>query len=588
MVLPEDWKPYEQQFLDNISDGYIAFDRHWNVISVNAKGCLLFHCHRDELIGKSAYDRHWKFSDTLFYKKMHEVAESGKEVVFNEYSPRLGKWLEVKALPMEEGVYALFREAAPGMQADAVEAQYYHSLFLQHSDAMYALDLNGCYISVNPAMERLTGYSRAELLNRHFRMHVEPEDLPHAMRYFESAARGAVQHFEARCRTRTGQQVMLRVMIVPIRVNGAIDGVCGIAQDITEQKRTEQLLLESQQRYQSLMTYNSDGVTAFDLAGTYKEVNPAFERLTGYKKEELLQLSFRDLISEDDYEHSRVIWNTLVREGVPFTVSQKLAHKSGHLIEVTTHNIPIIVNGEVTGYFTIWRDTSGQKRSEEILRQSDKLAVVGQLAAAVAHEVRNPLTSLKGFTQLLQHQFPTADQSYFDIMKGELERIELISGELLVLAKPKPEHFEQRCVNQLIREVVTLLESQANMSMVEIELSLAPQLPLLYCDANQLKQVFVNLIKNGIESMHDGGKLQVVTKRQHRHLFLSFIDEGCGIPQDKLDKIGDPFFTTKEKGTGLGMMITQQIIRHHKGELQLESEWGKGTTVNVLLPLENE
>lgn len=256
------------------------------------------------------------------------------------------------------------------------------------------------------------------------------------------------------------------------------------------------------------------------------------------------------------------------------------------MLEVTTHNIPIIVNGEVTGYFTICRDTSHQKRTEEILRQSDKLAAVGQLAAAVAHEVRNPLTSLKGFTQLLQHQFPTANQSYFDIMRGELERIELISGELLVLAKPKPERFEQRSVNQIVREVATLLESQANMSAVEIELSLAPELPLIYCDANQLKQVFVNLMKNGIESMKDGGKLTVTTKRQHHHLFLSFADEGCGIPKDKLDKIGDPFFTTKEKGTGLGMMITQQIIQHHKGDLQLTSELGKGTTVNVLLLLE--
>lgn len=334
------------------------------------------------------------------------------------------------------------------------------------------------------------------------------------------------------------------------------------------------------------MTYNSDGVTAIDLHGSYMEVNPAFERMTGYKKEELLQMSFRELISEEDVEQSIVIWNTLVREGAPFTISQQLVHKNGHQIEVTIHNIPIIVNGEVTGYFTICRDMSQQKRTDEILRQSDKLAAVGQLAAAVAHEVRNPLTSLKGFTQLLQHQFPTANQSYFDIMKGELERIELISGELLVLAKPKPEHFEQRCINQIVRDVVTLLESQANMSAVEVELSLEPELPQILCDANQLKQVFVNIMKNGIEAMKDGGKLRIGTQRQQHHLLISFVDEGCGIPKEKLDKIGEPFFTTKDTGTGLGMMITQKIIQHHKGVLQVESEQGIGTTVSVLLPVE--
>ncbi|WP_183192900.1 PAS domain-containing sensor histidine kinase [Brevibacillus nitrificans] len=712
MALPGVWERYKQQFLENISDGFISFDRHWNVLHVNTKGSLLLTSERDVLLGTNVYE-HWRFNEPEFFAQLRQVSESQVEAVFIEYSQRLHAWFEVKAFPSEEGIYVLFREVAAFVQNVQQEKQYFHSLFEQHPDAIYAMNLSGYYINVNPAAESLTGYSRTELVNQHFQMHIHPQDLPQTKQCFDAAAKGASQRFEARIRTKTGEMIRMKFTNMPIMVEGSIVGVYGIAQDITqqkemenalqmsekalahsqriarvghwemvfekrvsywseetfrifgfeprqepvsldlimahihpddqkwveqqinrarhghplrveyrilrpdgeerivlsqrevhsdradstkmfgiiqditEQKRTEQLLIESQQRYQSLMTYNADGVTAIDLTGAYIEVNPVFERMTGYRKEELLQLSYSDLLGEDEAAQAGGIWDSFVKEGAPFTLSSKLVHKEGHVIEVATHHIPIIVNREVTGYFTIWRDTSGQKQTDEILRQSEKLAAVGQLAAAVAHEVRNPLTSLKGFTQLLQHQFPTADQSYFDIMKGELERIELISGELLVLAKPKPERFEQRCVNQIVNDVALLLESQANMSAVEIELTLESELPPIFCDENQLKQVFVNIMKNGIESMKDGGKMKIASQRRAQHLALSFTDEGCGIPKEELDKIGDPFYTTKEQGTGLGMMITQKIIQHHKGVMQFESEVGKGTTVTVLLPIED-
>lgn len=712
MALLEMWERFELQFLENISDGFIAFDRHWNVISVNTKGCRLLFCNREDLIGKSIYERFPAYNESAFYKKLHAAWESNKEVNFAEYASELQTWFEVKAFPTPEGLAVLFRNVTEQRQKETVEKQYYRSLFLQHPDAVYAMDLEGNYRTVNPSTERIIGYSRAELQNRNFRSHVFSEDLPKVVHYFEEAARGTAQRFEARILKKNGEPVDLLITHVPIIVDGAIVGVYGIAkditkqketeqalrlsekalaqshqiagigywevdfqarvskwseetfrifglepaqgpvslewilaqvhpedrervkqelqkaengyplrleyriirsdgeervvrsqrelahyqpesrkmfgviQDVTEQKRTEQLLIESQKRYQSLMTYNSDGVAAMNLDGSYLEVNPAFERMTGYKREELQQMTYRQLVRPEEAEQTSVIWDTLVREAVPFTISQQLLHKNGQSFEVNTHNIPIIVGDEVTGYFTISRDTSQQKRMDEILRQSDKLAAVGQLAAAVAHEVRNPLTSLKGFTQLLQHEFPDANQSYFDIMKGELERIELISGELLVLAKPKPERFELRSVNQVLHEVVTLLESQANMSNVEVVLSLEPTLPPIFCDENQLKQVFVNIMKNGIEAMQDGGKLTISTRRHHHHLFIAFQDEGCGISKEKLERIGEPFFTTKEKGTGLGMMITQKIVQHHKGTLEVESQQGKGTTVKVSLPID--
>lgn len=414
---------------------------------------------------------------------------------------------------------------------------------------------------------------------------IHPDDRRTVKEAFEQAIKGEPLRLEHRIIRPDGMERVL--LMQGHAVGDDRSHVFGIVQDITEQKRTEQLIMENQMRYRSLLAYNSDGVVALDLHGHYIEVNPAFERMTGYTKEELLQMSHKQLIPFDqtELEQVKASWESMIQEGVPYSLEHPIKHKDGYFFEVNSHNIPIIINGNITGYFTICRDISERKRTEEILRKSDKLAAVGQLAAAVAHEIRNPLTSLKGFTKLLQDHFPQEKKQYFDIMLSELARIEMISGELLVLAKPQVKHYDQRNVNEILLSVVALLESQANMNNVEVELKLDLDLPFLQCEENQLKQVFVNIIKNGIEAMKQGGKLLISSERHGLEARLCFVDHGCGIPPDIIHKIGEPFYSTKEKGTGLGMMITNKIINHHKGRLEIESEPDKGTTIRVFLPI---
>ena len=210
--------------------------------------------------------------------------------------------------------------------------------------------------------------------------------------------------------------------------------------------------------------------------------------------------------------------------------------------------------------------------------------MAGQLAAGIAHEIRNPLTSLKGFSKLLRAASGEQAERYYGIMDKEFVRIEMILSELLVLAKPQAATYRAWDVRLIVQEVVDLLGSQAILNNVVIHTELTSCDCAIRCESNQLKQVFMNLVKNAIEAMPAGGPLSVRVTRDLEDVFVRVADRGAGIPRDKLQRIGEPFFTTKDKGTGLGLMVSYQIIEEHKGSIGFESKEGEGTTVSVRLP----
>lgn len=232
-------------------------------------------------------------------------------------------------------------------------------------------------------------------------------------------------------------------------------------------------------------------------------------------------------------------------------------------------------------------DITERKMSEQYLIRSEKLSVVGQLAAGVAHEIRNPLTALKGFTQLL-HQNSDVNRQYYEIMLTELERINYIVGEFMVLSKPhNRQQLKEQDVHRILASIIPILESQAILHNVIIRVETCDGLPLVKCDENQIKQVLINLMKNAIESMPGGGTVTVRYEADvdRRGLIVYVEDQGMGIPPDLLARLGEPFLTTKEKGTGLGLMVCYKIIQAHEGTLSVHSLPGQGTAVKLVLPV---
>ncbi|WP_299088161.1 ATP-binding protein [uncultured Metabacillus sp.] len=306
-----------------------------------------------------------------------------------------------------------------------------------------------------------------------------------------------------------------------------------------------------------------------------------------FKEEELLQMSYMPLITPDEIERTKTYYSHAVKGAIQH-YETKAVHQNGHIIELKVTNIPIIVNGEIVGVYGIARDISREKRTEKMLLESEKLTAVGQLAASIAHEIRNPLTSIKGFLQLYKNKMKEINSEYLDIMSDEISRIEMITSELLILAKPQAHHFRYERVEKMIEDVVTLLGSQALMNKVNVNVQL-DDLPMIHCIASQLKQVFINLIKNAIEAMPNGGEITISGKKHgSAGIFIQIADQGVGISEELLAKIGTPFYTTKEKGTGLGMMTTFKIIHSHGGTVNISSTVGKGTIIDLYLPISED
>jgi two-component system, sporulation sensor kinase A len=355
--------------------------------------------------------------------------------------------------------------------------------------------------------------------------------------------------------------------------------------EITEKIESRILLEESEARYRLLAENASDMITTHKPDGSVTYVSPACFSLLGKKPEEMIEENVYGLLHPDDVEVSKKAHEELIQEPCTRTLPFRLRHKDGHYVWLETACKSITDDtGKVVEIIGVTRDISERKKSEEILRQSDKLSIVGQLAASVAHEIRNPLTSLKGFIHLLQETEQLDAANYYNIMDKELDRIDQIMEQLLLLSKPQVRTYKKTCLKEIVEFVETLLQPEAIAQNVQIQTDMAQNMPLIDAEENELKQVLINLFKNAIDSMANGGVITIKGELIDDRIHVAVEDQGCGIPADRIKKMCEPFYTTKEKGTGLGLMVSSKIMKEHNGELQFESVVGKGTTVRMVLP----
>ncbi|MFX3634493.1 MAG: PAS domain S-box protein [Candidatus Pristimantibacillus sp.] len=337
---------------------------------------------------------------------------------------------------------------------------------------------------------------------------------------------------------------------------------------------------------QSFINHTSDAIHVIDLKGTIIQVNQAFEQLFGYTSEEALGYDL-PLIPESHRGEMRLIISSLLAGKVLPAQETTRVTKSGEVIPVSVTISPIRdLDGNIQALASITRDMRSRNKMEELLHRSEKLTTVGQLAAGVAHEIRNPLTTLRGFLQL-QQQSQKMNLQHTSLMLSELDRINLIVGEFLILAKPQAARFATKDVRSVFKDVLSLLDSEAHLYNVVFSTSFTDLPCLVSCEENQLKQVFINLLKNGIEAMPSGGRIHTHIAYKQKQITISISDEGVGIPEEMIPKIGNPFFTGKESGTGLGMMISQRIIHSHQGLMEIQSQVNVGTTVTIILPALN-
>lgn len=509
--------------------------------------------------------------------------------------------LKVKSFPIYidneiVGVYGIVKDITKNkkMEEDFQLTKQQLDLFLKNTvDSIIIFDLQRNVIKVNEAFEEVFGWTEQEVIGR--KLPIVPDFLvDDCTAIFQKIFNSRhVMTFETIRQRKDGSLIDVSKFVSPIvNANGNVTAFVSILRDITEHKRMEEALKESEKRLRTLINAMPDVIVFKDGEGRWLEANDyalsyfQFENVPyrGKKDNELAvyneicrdTLSFCEKSDQEAWENGRVTRN---EEVIP--------QSDGKSVIFDVIKIPIFYpDGRRKGLVILGRDITELKQTEELLRKSEKLAVVGQLSAGIAHEIRNPLTSLKGFLSLLQSSIDKSNEWYLDVMVSEINRIESITNQFMAVAKPQAITIQLQDLRMLIEQVSVIVSPEATMNNIQIIIDAEADIPLIRCEVNQLKQVFINILKNAIEAMQSGGIIIVkIMKFDHNFVLIRCIDQGCGISKERIPYLGEPFYSLKEKGTGLGLMMCYKIIEEHQGKITVESELDKGTTIDVILPI---
>lgn len=330
---------------------------------------------------------------------------------------------------------------------------------------------------------------------------------------------------------------------------------------------------------------SSDIIIIVNEEGNVQFISRNVKALLGYEASEIMGTAWKNNLQEENIVSIRKHLLEETGENQRFNIN--IRNKYGKYISFDCSMLKVKDEQSDDHYFlATLKDITSKKEAEEMMIRSEKMSIAGQLAAGIAHEIRNPLTSMKGFLQLLQAGIDRKEE-YYNIMIDEINKIETITSELLFLSKPLTDNKQNEYVYQMVEDVIVLLRPQAKLKNIELKWEKTTD-EAIYCDRSQIKQVLINLIKNAIEATTEPGDIEIELNESSNYLKINVIDEGPGISEELLHKLGEPFFTTKQNGTGLGLMITKQILEHHHGHLQIFQNEEKGSTFQVLLPKKDQ
>lgn len=316
--------------------------------------------------------------------------------------------------------------------------------------------------------------------------------------------------------------------------------------------------------------------------------NKTLARLTGLKSEEVLGKPLLGIL--DDREPDFNILLQTLATGKEFQNNKPQAVISVPCPVACLVSTHVIRNrtGITVGAMALFSPSARLQEMENAVVKAEKLAILGQMAAGMVHEIRNPLTAIGCFLQLLQKQLKgNPKEEYIPIMLAELQNANRLISEFLQYAKPGYAKRTSCSIVEAIKNVVMLVESEALSRKLNIDVELGADMPNIVVDNEQLKQVFINIMKNAFDALSAGGEIFIKTAWNEPEGFarVSFRDTGVGMDEETIANMFNPFFTTKESGTGLGMFTSKKIIDNHGGRIEIQSETGKGTTVIVLLPV---
>jgi PAS domain S-box-containing protein len=353
--------------------------------------------------------------------------------------------------------------------------------------------------------------------------------------------------------------------------------------------------LELNSQYLKNILYTSDqAIMMVDNNEVFIAWNRGAEKIFGYKEHEVLGKSSSYLLPEGDKYVQELQWiqNEVKQIGQTKIIDTERKTKSGEIISVrlSVSTLPG-TNKEYSGRSIIIKDYTEFKRLQAQIDQSEKLAVIGQLAAGVAHEIGNPLTSISSLVQILQRksQDPFISEQLVNI-KENIDRITKIVRELVDFSRPPSYETAIQDITDIVKTAIGIVKYDKRVRKVKFEHELKNVLPNVNVAADQLLQVFVNILINALDAIEGNGTIIVKSNYDDKNIYIELTDDGCGMDAQTLEKIFDPFFTTKDvgKGTGLGLSVSYGIIKRFNGEIKAKSKLKEGSTFTVILPVVKE
>lgn len=582
------------EIIDRITDGLLTLDNQYRLTYINQEALLLLSRNGEELIGKNI----WAECPDAIELKLHEhcirsISEQ-VPVKFEELLKRTKQRLFIRIYPSPTGLTICLEEMGHAQpESNQVDEELrstremLETFIHNNADAIWVIDLNDIVLQTNHAFEVMFQWSSKETVGKP--LPIVPDFLKSSIDFMHSQVKSGrvFVNFETQRQRKDGSLVWVNASLSPIsNTEGHIVGLAGVCRDISERKLAEQSLRKTKEQLESFIDHHIDAVLLFNQEGRVIRMNEAFQTIFGWELSDFIGKIHTELVHIPDgcLEEASQLFEIINKAGSIKGRETKRLKKDGTIIDVQLSGFAITdSNHEFDGWSVMLRDITEWKKTQELVQNSEKLNVAGQLAAGIAHEIRNPITAIKGFLQLMKSGLDK--ERYYHIMTSEIERIEMIVSELLFLAKPQINMFQLNDIRLILDQITTLLSTQAIINNVQIKLVTDNGTYGIMCDGNQMKQVFINYIKNAIEAMPNGGTILItLTHVNENRMSITITDQGCGIPEHVLAKLGQPFYTTKENGTGLGFMVSKRIIENHKGTVAVKSEENKGTTIEVSLP----
>src|SRR5882762_10357269 len=488
------------------------------------------------------------------------------------------------------GITILARDVTALRKNEARFTELFESL----QEGIYIITPEGSILDANPALVRMLGYdSKDDLLKREVaEIFVDQAERKILKEQIEHQS--MLQGREITLIRKDGTSIVCLNTAAAVRDNaGHIVRYQGAVMDITERREMERRLHQQQEFARRLVDSFPDLILVLDTSANYTFVSPRSKEILGFQPEEIAAMDFGHCAHPEDMPAVHALYGDIVEGRQTFaSLEVRVRHKLGEWRRIRFNFSPLWdAKGQNEGVVLSGRDVTDLKRLEEQLIQAEKLAAMGQMLAGVAHELNNPLTAILGVTELLREREGTDDPTrrQLELTHRQARRAARIVQNLLEFSRPASPHKKSLDVNSLVERTLQLHEHSLRRNNIEVEFRPEPGLPGVIGDANQLIQVFLNLVTNAeqaIREVRDSGRIHVRLASHTNRVRVTVQDDGIGIRPEALPRIFDPFYTTKRPGggTGLGLSICMSIIREHGGNIEAEMLPAGGSAFTVYLP----